>query len=200
MVLLAKGPENTTANAGVVARLNEPHRHYHNLRHVLEMWQWHKKYSDGMFNPEMIASFCLYHDAFCDPESKKNEARSADLWLRDCTGTQINLAEMVHTAITASIDHFHNHSWPCIRWCINLDLLRLGTPEPEFTQHGLDIRAEYGYLSDDQWLKKSAEWRAKCMAQPAIFAFPQFAEFERQARRNLANALLADWRAIGYLA
>lgn len=195
--LLAHVPVSTAAKEAVVMRLQEPHRHYHNLQHVLEMWAWHKQYCDGRFEPAMVASFCLYHDAIYDPAAKDNEARSVELWTQDSTDTP--LSQMVTLAIEATTDHFQETPWPCVKWCLNLDLLRLGTSESEFTQHGHDIRAEFAHVNDIAWIKMSADWRAKVLAQPVIFAFPQFATFEAAARRNLARALLIDWAVIGDL-
>jgi predicted metal-dependent HD superfamily phosphohydrolase len=98
------------------------------------------------------------------------------------------------------MDHFADHEHePVIKWCLNLDLLRLGTSASEFVQHGQDIREEYNHLDDLGWVKASAAFRIKAMAQPTIFQFPQFASFEAQARRNLANSLMQDWQTLGYL-
>lgn len=197
--LLAHVPVSTRAKEAVVVRLSEPHRHYHDLRHVLEMWAWHKQYCDGRFNPQMIASFCLYHDAVYYPDAKDNEARSAELWKQDSIDVPYNLSQMTQIAIEASANHFQKPQWLCVRWCLDLDLLRLGAPESEFTQHGIAIRAEFCHVNDVDWIRISAEWRTKVLAQPSIFSFPQFAAFETTARRNLARALVLDWTAMGYL-
>jgi predicted metal-dependent HD superfamily phosphohydrolase len=190
--LLDHVPVSAKAKEAAVRRLQEPHRRYHNLEHVLEMWRWHREYSRGQFSDAVVASFCLYHDVIYQPCAKDNELRSADLWLT------VSDDRLVHQAILASADHFKVHREPCVDWCLNLDLLRLGTPNHEFTQHGLDIRAEYAQLSEHQWAKASSEFRSKVMAQSTIFRFAEFAVFEKQARYNLATALIADWQALGY--
>jgi predicted metal-dependent HD superfamily phosphohydrolase len=196
--LLAIVPCSTAAKEAVITRLEEDHRRYHDIRHVVEMWQWHQKYGDGSIDPMIVASFCLYHDAFYDPKAENNEKLSADLWLEDATAHE-ELIDTVRDAIVATADHFCWHPNETVRWCLNLDLLRLGTPEEEFIQHGRDIRAEYQHVSNDEWLKCSSRWRCKVMSQATIFGFPQLEKFEVQARRNLANALVQDWKALGYL-
>jgi len=201
--LLANVPVSTAAKTAVLHRLQEPHRQYHNLDHVIEMWHWHTAYGqDSQVDAQIAASFCLYHDAFYDPQAKDNERLSADLWLEDSLDVDLTVRNLVDEAITASADHFQArrlHDLCCINWCLHLDLLRLGTPEDEFTRHGNDIRAEYSHLSDQQWIKASAEFRAKVMAQPTIFLFPELVSFEAPARRNLANALVRDWQLLGYV-
>ena len=192
--LLACVPVSDWAKEAVLSRLQEPHRWYHNLEHVLEMWRWHREYSRGQFSDAVVASFCLYHDAIYQPCAKDNERRSADLWLSDSAFAD----PLVYQAILGSADHFTPHREPIVDWCLNLDLLRLGTPNHEFTQHGLDIRAEYTHLTDHQWIKASSEFRTKVMAQSTIFRFEEFAAFETQARHNLAKALGEDWQALGY--
>lgn len=208
--LLQHVPVSEAAKTAVVARLQEPHRRYHNLDHVLEMWRWHNEYHHSLFmdmaGVQTVASFCLYHDAVYDPQAqpKDNERRSADLWWRDCDDVN-PVWHLVAKAISASADHFASTRLfnpadrSCIDWCLNLDLLRLGVSEERFTQHGSDIRAEYAHLTQRQWVKKSAEFRAKVMAQPTIFAFPELDAFERQARSNLGSALIRDWRFLQYI-
>lgn len=201
--LLAHVPVSTAAKTAVLQRFQEPHRRYHNLDHVLEMWNWHTLYGQTSdVDAQIVSSFCLYHDAFYDPQAKDNERLSANLWLEDSLDADITVRNLVDEAIIASADHFQARQWhgTCsINWCLHLDLLRLGTPEDAFTQHGLDIRAEYSHLNDQQWIKASAEFRAKAMAQPTIFQFAELAAFEAQARSNLANALVRDWQLLGYV-
>jgi predicted metal-dependent HD superfamily phosphohydrolase len=201
-------PVSATAKEAVIRRLQEPHRRYHNLEHVLEMWRWHCEYSRGRCSDALVASFCLYHDAIYDPCVQGNERRSAELWLMDSgeesqmagTGTRLVTLErvQVYDAIMGSADHFKVQREPCVDWCLNLDLMRLGTPNHEFVQHGLDIRAEYQHLSERQWVKASSEFRARVMAQSAIFRFTELAAFEAQARYNLSKALTEDWQTLGY--
>ena len=191
-------PVSTKAKEAAIRRLQEPHRHYHNLAHVLEMWRWHCEYSHGRFSDSVIASFCLYHDAIYDPCARDNERRAAELWLTE--SETMPTLERVHVceAILGSAEHFKPHREPRVDWCLNLDLLRLGTPNHEFTQHGLDIRCEYRHLTDHQWAKASSEFRAKVMAQSTIFRFDELAAFEAQARYNLSKALIEDWQTLGY--
>lgn len=191
-------PVSAKAKEAVIRRLQEPHRRYHSLEHVLEMWRWHREYSAGRFSDTLVASFCLYHDAIYDPGAKDNELRSAELWLMDSEDVSALERGLVAEAILGSADHFQPHREPCADWCLNLDLLRLGTPNRAFTQHGLDIRSEYAHLSERQWTKASSEFRAKVMAQSTIFRFVELAAFEAQARYNLAKALIEDWKTLGY--
>jgi predicted metal-dependent HD superfamily phosphohydrolase len=194
------------AKQAVVDRLQEPHRKYHNLAHIEEMWRWHHRYGQGKFtqhDEQIIASFCLYHDAIYDPMviGDRNEQASCDLWLadsRDIVSQPVRIA--VDDIIFASADHFHIRTMnenAILNWCLDLDLLRLGSDE--FIEHGRNIRLEYGHVTDLQWTKASSEFRAKAMAQSAIFVHTEFAAFEQQARRNLSQALLQDWQLLGYL-
>jgi len=200
--LLHHVPVPETAKDMVVQRMQEPHRRYHNLDHVLEMWVWYKQHCmyRGDHIDAIVGSFCLYHDAIYDPRSADNEQRSAHLWLSDTLADDY-IRDAVHNSILASADHFHRDTcWDAsMHWCLDLDLLRLGSPEAKFIQHGQDIRREYDHLTDQQWTRASSEFRARVIAQPKIFVFSPFAQIELQARRNLARALLQDWQALGWL-
>lgn len=211
--LLDHVPVNDSAKAAVIARLIEPHRRYHDVEHVMEMWDWHIEYSQGRADDEIarlddsvVASFCLYHDAVYDPTKSDNEAQSARLWDLDSRGAPGAVRLAVHDIILGSQDHFcnrcrggHLDGITCLRcWCFDLDLRRLAVPETRFCAHGEALRHEYG-AGNGEWLKKSAEFRAKAMSQPHIFAHKAFAAAEAQARHNLARALIQDWRGLGYL-
>jgi predicted metal-dependent HD superfamily phosphohydrolase len=211
--LLDHVPVSDSAKAAVQLRLRESHRHYHDLEHVLEMWRWHLEYSPGRPDDEItrlddavVASFCLYHDAIYDPTQSDNEAQSARLWSYDSQGAPGAVRLAVHDIILGSQDHFCNRCrgghWYgplCLRcWCFDLDLRRLAVPEARFCIHGEALRQEYG-AGNGEWLKRSAEFRAKAMSQPHIFAHRAFAAAEAQARHNLAKALIKDWRGLGYL-
>src|SRR5438128_2275218 len=68
------------ALARLVAAYCEPHRHYHNLQHIMEMldrmpWLQVRKKPDTI----LVELATWYHDIVYDPRSAENEARSADL-------------------------------------------------------------------------------------------------------------------------
>jgi predicted metal-dependent HD superfamily phosphohydrolase len=206
--LLQHVPVLDDAKACVVARLQEPHRRYHTVDHVVEMWRWHCEHNNDRFSDMVVASFCLYHDAIYDPAAVDgaNEQASCDLWLED----SVQLADqdsrnLIDQIIFASSDHFHyredmwSDEWMQACWCLDLDLLRLGSPYEVFTAHGRDIRTEYAHLTDQQWLKASSEFRAKVMAEPKIFYHGDFQQSEMQARSNLSRALVQDWHQLGYI-
>jgi predicted metal-dependent HD superfamily phosphohydrolase len=211
--LLDHVPVSQEAKSAVIGRLLEPHRHYHDVEHVMEMWDWHLEYSRGRPNDEIsrlddavVSSFCLYHDAIYNTTSSDNEVQSARLWLADAKGVPGAVRLAVHDIILGSQDHFcnrckggHYEGMICLRcWCFDLDLRRLAVPEERFRIHGEALRQEYG-ADNGEWLKRSAEFRSKAMSQPHIFAHAEFAAAEAQARHNLAKALIEDWRGLGYL-
>ena len=54
--LLRHVPVTEAAKLAVVERLREPHRHYHTLEHVLEMWRWHTEHNQGKFDDASAAA------------------------------------------------------------------------------------------------------------------------------------------------
>jgi predicted metal-dependent HD superfamily phosphohydrolase len=203
--LLQYVPVSDTAKTAVVNRMQEPHRRYHNLDHPIEMWRWHRQFTRHQsLSDHIVASFCLYHDAIYDPRGSTCERQSADLWLTDAD-TDTGIRFLVYECILASADHFKRHRngipyhEPALHWCLDLDLLRLAEPLETFIQRGHDIRVEYAHLSDQQWIRKSSEFRSSVMAQPKIYMSKELANAELQARQNLAWSLQHDWRQLGYL-
>lgn len=202
--LLSHVPASKTAKDDVVRRLNEPHRHYHNLDHAVELWSWHNEYAHSQFcelDHTAISSFCLFHEAVYDPQKTKrhNKEAAAALWLNasyEYATTPLRIT--VERMILASANHFAEQGTGPLTWCLDLDLLRLGSAPLVFQHHGDNLRLEYGHLSHWDWVKASAEFRAKVMAQPRIFRHEQFKAAELRARANLARALLLDWTHLGY--
>jgi len=204
--LLQSIPVHEKVKRRIVERLSEQHRQFHNLEHALQMWRWHTELGRGHYDDAVVASFCLYHDAVYDPQARhgENEEKSANLWLEASLGVPQSTRLLIDTAILASSDHFGNRCQShaddgCVLcWCLDLDLMRLGSDEQQFVQYGRELRMEYTHLSDREWIKKSAEFRCKVMAQSRIFICEFLADFEMQARRNLTKALVQDWLMLGY--
>src|SRR4051812_42451988 len=63
----------------LVAAHSEPHRHYHTLEHLNEMFKVAGKLADAANDPMAIQLAIWFHDAVYDPRGKDNEERSAAL-------------------------------------------------------------------------------------------------------------------------
>src|SRR3954470_9982464 len=63
----------------LVAAHTEPHRFYHTLEHLNEMFKVAGKLADAAPDPAAVQLAVWFHDAVYDPRATDNEARSAAL-------------------------------------------------------------------------------------------------------------------------
>ncbi|NJO32914.1 MAG: hypothetical protein HC869_07000 [Rhodospirillales bacterium] len=62
----------------------EPHRHYHTLSHITELFQLLKMHG-GVADGDAVKLAVLFHDAVYDPARQDNEAASASLAVEQLT-------------------------------------------------------------------------------------------------------------------
>ncbi len=170
----------------LVATYAEPHRHYHTLEHLGEVF----RVVGRLGGTPAVELAVWFHDAVYDPRAADNEARSADLvgeWLTPLglpPGVLRRAAELVR-----STAHLSTESTPSDAEVLALrdaDLAILGASEVRYRRYAADIRREYAQVSDaDYWQGRVAVLEA-FLRRNAIFHHPLMAaEGENAARRNL---------------
>ena len=176
----------------------QPHRAYHDERHVLELLQLAQAHAPDLTPAERLA--ILFHDAIYVPGAPKGENVALSALLMRATVFALARAGTLTAPATAiigdadTIIRATTHAEPpptlAARMC-DLDLWRLAAPWDDFQRHGEDIRHEFRYLhpSDEAfWTARRAFYRGM-LEKPAIFATPYFRDrFEAQARENLRRA------------
>jgi predicted metal-dependent HD superfamily phosphohydrolase len=181
-----------------LAHHRQPHRAYHDARHVLELLELARTHAPDLTHAERLA--ILFHDAVYVPGAPKGENEALSALLMRATVfalARVGTAVAPEPAIIADADAIiraTTHAEPpgqvAARVC-DLDLWRLAAPWADFLRHGEDIRYEFCYLypSDDAfWTARHAFYRAM-LQKPAIFATAYFRDhFEAQARENLRRA------------
>jgi predicted metal-dependent HD superfamily phosphohydrolase len=184
-----------------LAHHRQPHRAYHDERHVLELLELARAYAPDLSAAERLA--ILFHDAVYVPGAPRgsNEALSALLMratifalaqagtLTAPAAADIDTADMIIRATT----HAAPPPAAAARVC-DLDLWRLAAPWDDFCRHAEDIRREFRFLHASDaafWEARRAFYRSM-LEKPAIFATEDFRQrFEPQARTNLQCAIEA---------
>lgn len=135
---------------------NEPHRLYHNSRHIermLGMLFWLKNSSYGLIAamPEMSLAI-IFHDAVYKPGEKNLEKKSCQLMREHLEPTDSSRPYFEDTLndveklimLTAKHLTLANKDLPLGgRTLLNLDLLHLADPYPEFVKQQEAVIAEY---------------------------------------------------------
>lgn len=184
----------------VVARHRQPHRRYHDVRHVAWVVRHAlalaRRYPVGDLGAVIAAAF--FHDAVYDPTAADNEAQSARL-ARRALG-ELGWAPDRIDAVTTMIEATAGHAVPDdedVDTAVLLasDLAVLAADPAGYAEYVTGVRAEYGHVSDADWRVGRGRVLTSLLERPAIYA-PRLAleAWERRARANLSaeRAALGD--------
>jgi predicted metal-dependent HD superfamily phosphohydrolase len=175
----------------LTAAYSEPHRHYHNLRHVAECQQEFEAVRARVPSPETIELAIWFHDAVYDTKAGDNEERSAK-WAADFLvsgGAPHSIAEQVSSLVLATKKHevHMDRGAPVL---VDVDLSILGQPERRFWEYEAQIRAEYSWVDPAMFAEKRAEILETFLQRERIYSTDWFFErYESQARQNLQASI-----------
>jgi predicted metal-dependent HD superfamily phosphohydrolase len=174
----------TTALLLELTRLYQrPDRHYHSLEHIGAMLHAGREFP--LDDVQTMAVW--FHDAVYDPRRKTNEEDSAALAGERLRGTwpaadvarvqRIVLDTKQHRPTVAGADAV-----------LDLDLMSLALPWPEFARNTDRIRAEYAHVGDAEFAAGRAAFFATMLQRERLFYTPWGARLEAAARANLHRA------------
>lgn len=182
---------------------DEPHRRYHDRRHLREMFDAAVALGLRLTAPQALA--VLFHDAVYVPGAARglNEAMSAQL-LRVYAGRlAAPLVQAAYEIVIDTAEHVARSGEAQL--VLDLDLMRLAAPREAFIRYSREVFAEQRPLilidDDDQawdfFARRRVQFFERLLERPAIYCLPVFRErFEAITRSNLREAI--DWvRAAG---
>ena len=172
----------------------EPHRHYHDQRHLRECLALWARWRGVSARAGEVAAALWFHDAIYDPHAGSNELRSA-AWAAHSlirAGLTSETAQRVHDLVMAT-----QHDAPAAlssgadaQLLVDIDLSVRGSPPERFERYDQDVRKEYAWVPGFRYRNQRAQVLQGFLDRPrpchgeAAVAF-----LEGQARINLAAAL-----------
>jgi predicted metal-dependent HD superfamily phosphohydrolase len=174
----------------LAAAYGEPHRAYHDARHIAEVLRWYDVVADevGWDDPVAVYHAILFHDVVYDATRGDNEARSAEVAAR-VGGAGERACELIrltakHGSLEAAGDRDTAHF-------LDADTAILGAEPAEFDAYDAAIRVEYKHVPEDLYRAGRGAFLAKMHARPRIFFSDLFhARLDARARENLARAIV----------
>jgi predicted metal-dependent HD superfamily phosphohydrolase len=172
----------------LVAAHSEPHRHYHNLEHLSEMFKVAGKLADAATDPSAVQLAIWFHDAIYDPRAMGNEDQSA-LFAVDYlkplgvpVETRFHVFEMIrataHTA-TGSAD-------PDTAVLLDADLAILSAEGKRYARYAADVRREYEWVSEDAYRAGRTKVLKRFLDRPRIYRTERMhSAADAAARANL---------------
>jgi predicted metal-dependent HD superfamily phosphohydrolase len=171
----------------LVSLYSEPHRHYHNLRHIAECLNEFDAARDLAQQPLVVELAIWFHDAIYDTRAADNEEKSAELAKTriSAAGGNGGLCEGVFALVMATKTHdplLH----PDAPLLVEIDLSILGKSEERFWEYESQILREYDWVPKGIFAAKRAEILEQFLARERIYSTKQFFDqYEKQSRANL---------------
>lgn len=171
---------------------SQPHRHYHNLQHVLECLTQFEDAQTVCEDPVAVEMALWYHDLVYDPGEATNERLSANKAKFDCMRmqTEQEFAENVCSIILAT-----THAGDPIgdeAMAADIDLTILASPWERFSEYEKQIREEYSIYDDKLFNTSRMLFLDNMLRRPRIFVTDHFHDkCEGAARANIGRSLMA---------
>jgi predicted metal-dependent HD superfamily phosphohydrolase len=183
--------------ADLASRYTEPHRAYHNLRHIMHCLEEFEAARTLAHDPNAVESAIWYHDVIYDPRSQENEAKSAELattafrkaGLSESHGNKVSTLILATSKHDPSVDEDAS-------LMVDVDLAILGQSPQRFDEYERQIRKEYDWVTDAAFASGRTAVLRSFLSRPTLYATEFFQRrYEQQARSNLENSLgkLMNW-------
>lgn len=175
----------------LVSLYTEPHRHYHNLAHILDCLCAFDTVAQMATEPQAIRVALWFHDAVYDPRASDNETRSADLARQTLIQSQApqELLPTVQRLIMAT-----RHDAPPgdtdEALMMDVDLAILAADAERFDAYEQAIRREYAHVPEAGFRAGRAGILRRFLNRPSVYHTPSFRKrYERAARSNLTRSI-----------
>ena len=171
----------------VLVSYSEPHRHYHNLKHLNECLTEFDGITAQAHDPIALEYALWFHDVIYDVAEMNNEDISAE-WARDSlesADVSKPFIKQVRSLILATKTHTPDRTPDAALMC-DIDLAILGQNKARFAEYEEGIRQEYIDVPIRKYAKKRAEILQRFLERETIYCTDSFQQrYETKARMNL---------------
>ena len=175
------------------ARYMEPHRGYHNLRHLSELFVLYDDYKTLLKSPKAVLAAIFYHDAIYDPAAKDNEEQSAELARKDLTamGFEPEFVDRVAQLILYTKTHDCPATDNDAKLFLDMDMAILGAKPDRYASYIKGVRQEYAMYDDKSfYAARLQRFLLPTSEKSHLFHTPVFERrFGAKARLNLRGEI-----------
>lgn len=192
-------PDEPGIGRELLGRWLEPHRHYHDVRHLAQMLAAIGALHGGP-PPRAVALAAWFHDAVHDGAAGADERASAELALRLLGGTALPADEVAEVArlVLLTIDHDPSPDDELGVLVVDADLSILGQPAGRYHYYSRGIRLEYPELDDRKFASGRLRALNRLFSKRLLFGSVAARGFwEAQARGNLDVEILRWSKLVG---
>ena len=183
----------------LLVRWTAPERHFHNLRHLVDVIARVDELTEETYDPELVRLAAWYHGAIFDSAERaayanrggEDEVASARLAYDELTalGVPAEKAQRVHDLVVRLARHNPDPADPDSAVLCDADLAMLATEPQRYRTYLEDLRAEYAHVPVDKFLQAREHILRKLLARKQLFVSPLSERWEEPARQNLTAEL-----------
>lgn len=175
----------------LVHAYRRPTRHYHTLEHIDDCLDELDQVRSLAVHPDELEFSFWFHDGIYDSRVKDHEDQSA-IWAMQ-VATSIGLPVDSTTRIGAHIRASTHDVVPVdldTQLFVDIDLAILGQAPTRFDEYERQIRAEYAWVPDRDFVAGRSAILRSFLGRPRIYATDIFAQkYEAPARQNLERSI-----------
>jgi predicted metal-dependent HD superfamily phosphohydrolase len=185
-------PESSRADErfhSLIGRYSEPHRHYHGLSHLVQIFA--ELDAVPLYDP-CVEWAAWYHDAIYVPGAAHNESESASL----AHAVMVELGQAQEASIRvcqfilATRTHQTIENDRALNLFLDADLSILGASPDAYLAYANAIREEHRQVPDRLFRLGRQKFLKNMLAREHLFLTPHFRHrHEQQARENLIQEL-----------
>ena len=188
-------PLTTAAYHDLVARYEEPHRKYHNLRHLTEVLDIVDELADEAEDPDAVRLAAWFHDAVYAASSEiSNEEASARLAEQILPTVGVPTTRVAEAArlVRLTENHAAEDGDRNAAVLFDADLAILAASPARYDDYAQAVRAEYSEIPDEIFRPARARILGALLAARTLYRIPSArARFEPRARANVAAEIAA---------
>ena len=206
----AEADEIRRTGETLLARWTAPERHFHNLRHLVDVIARVDELTEETYDPEVVRLAAWYHGAIFDSAERaayanrggEDEVASARLAYDELTalGVSAEKAQRVHDLVVRLARHNPDPADPDSAVLCDADLAMLATEPQKYRAYLEDLRAEYAHVPVDKFLAAREHILRKLLGRPRLFVSPLSERWEEPARQNLTAELARVEKELAKLA
>jgi predicted metal-dependent HD superfamily phosphohydrolase len=190
----AGDPDIRAVGEDLLARWDEPHRHYHTATHLSAVLGHLDGAATHAARPDVVRLAAWWHDAVYDPRAAgdANERASAALAGRSLGGLGVpaDAAAEVERLVLLTAGHSPNDDDRDGGLLCDADLAVLAGPPASYDRYAAAVRREYAHVPDEAFRAGRAVVLRRLAGLPSIYRLPQLTGAERRAWEERARANL----------
>lgn len=179
----------------LLARWSEAGRHYHNLRHLVDVLAHVDELAEEAHEPDIVRLAAWYHGAIFDAaerasfahrggEDERASAALARLELGEL-GLPARAVDRVAELVTALERHTPRPGDPDCAVLCDADLAMLAAEPQRYRAYLAALRAEYAHIPVEDFVRARIAILKRLQERPRLFASPLGHAWEEAARQNV---------------